>query len=125
MVPTDALKEKAQSYVDANLITQDLAERVIRVIEQERGNSPYMNDLPADAAAAATSTLTTRLSPAKMAELLVEREGKMRKGQVRDDGGHDLGVTDQTRVYEHIVGCIERGELLRLMVQASAGTGKR
>ena len=124
LVPTDVLKEKAQEYVDAHLIQQDLAERVVRVIEQERGNSSYVNDVPADGQAAATSTLTTRLSPAQMAELLVKREGMMQAGQVRDDGGHDLGVTDQWRVYQHIVGCIERGELLRLMVQASAGTGK-
>ena len=27
-------------------------------------------------------------------------------------------------MYEHVIACIERGELLRLMVQASAGTGK-
>ena len=34
------------------------------------------------------------------------------------------GVTDQFRVYQHIVQCLETGEYLRLMVQASAGTGK-
>ena len=34
------------------------------------------------------------------------------------------GETDQIRVYKHIIGSIERGELLRLMVQASAGTGR-
>ena len=106
------------------MIQQDLAERVVRVIEQERGNSPYVNDVPADGQAASTSTLTTRLSPLQMEELLAKRVAMMKAGQVRDDGGHDLGVTDQWRVYQHIVGAIERGELLRLMVQASAGTGK-
>ena len=33
------------------------------------------------------------------------------------------GVTDQWRVYTHIVNCLRLGSPLRLMVQASAGTG--
>ena len=34
------------------------------------------------------------------------------------------GDTDQFRVYQYIIHCIEHGEFLRVMVQASAGTGK-
>ena len=122
-MPTDVLKTKAQQYVDAGLLQQNMAERVIRVIEQERRGDAYVND-PSEAASStdpAPSNLTTKLSPQQMKDLLTKREGMMKMGQVRDDGGHDLGVTDQWRVYSHIIGCIERGELLRLMVQASAG----
>ena len=124
LIPTDVLKTKAQQYDDAGLIQQNMAERVISVIEQERRGDAYVND-PTDVAASSTdpapSSLTTKLSPQQMKDLLTKREGMMKAGQVRDDGGHDLGETDQWRVYSHIIGCIERGELLRLMVQASAG----
>ena len=98
-----------------------MAERVINVIEQERRGDAYVND-PTDVAASSTdpapSSLTTKLSPQQMKDLLTKREGLMRAGRVNDGGHQD---TDQWRVYSHIIGCIERGELLRLMVQASAG----
>ena len=35
-----------------------------------------------------------------------------------------MSVTDQWRVYHHVVESISEGRYLRLMVQASAGTGK-
>ena len=93
----------------------------ISVIEQERRGDAYVND-PTDVAASSTdpapSSLTTKLSPQQMKDLLTKREGLMRAGRVNDGGHQD---TDQWRVYSHIIGCIERGELLRLMVQASAG----
>ena len=95
--------------------------QVISVIEQERRGDAYVND-PTDVAASSTDpapgNLTTKLSPQQMTDLLTKREGMMRAGRVNDDGHQD---TDQWRVYSHIIGCIERGELLRLMVQASAG----
>ena len=123
LIPTDVLKTKAQLYVDAGLIQQNMAERVISVIEQERRGDAYVND-PTDVAASSTDpapgNLTTKLSPQQMKDLLTKREGMMRAGRV-NDGGQDSGETDQWRVYSHIIGCIERGELLRLMVQASAG----
>ena len=53
-----------------------------------------------------------------MKELLDKRIGMMQNGRV------GAGVTDQFRVYSHIIYCIEHGHFLRLMVQASAGTGK-
>ena len=123
LIPTDVLKTKAQQYVDAGLIQQNMAERVISVIEQERRGDAYVND-PSEAASStdpAPNNLTTKLSPQQMKDLLTKREGMMRAGRVNDDGNQDLGVTDQWRVYSHIIGCIERGELLRFMVQASAG----
>ena len=98
-----------------------MAERVIRVIEQERRGDAYINEAAIEAADAATSSLTTRLSLKQMQELLAKRVEMMKKGQVRDDGSQDMGVTDQIRVYSHIIDCIEQGRLLRLLVQASAG----
>ena len=126
-VPLQALKEKAKLYVDQGLIRQEMAERVIRVIESERGDSFYVNDVqPADAqdaAAGGGDSLSTRLSPEQMQALLAKRVEMMKQGQVRDDGGMDAAVTDQYRVYSYIVAALEDGLSLRLMVQASAGTG--
>ena len=125
-VPLQALKEKAKLYVDQGLIRQEMAERVIRVIESERGDSFYVNDVqPADAqdaAAGGGDSLSTRLSPEQMQALLAKRVEMMKQGQVRDEGNGAV-VTDQYRVFSEIVAGLEQGRPLRLMVQASAGTG--
>ena len=39
-------------------------------------------------------------------------------------GGPEGCITDQWRVYQHIVSQLQTGPPIRLMVQASAGTGK-
>ena len=126
-VPIHALKEKAKLYVDQGLIRQEMAERVVKVIESERGDSFIVNDVQPgdvpDAAAGGGDSLSTRLSPEQMQALLAKRVEMMKQGQVRDDGGMDAGVTDQYRVYSYIVAALEDGRHLRLMVQASAGTG--
>ena len=124
-MPLAALREKAKAYVEQGLIQQEMAERVVRVIESERGDSFYVNDVPADAqeAAGGGGSLSTRLSPEQMQALLVKRVEMMKQGKVRDDGGMDAAVTDQFRVYSYIVETLEQGRPLRLMTQASAGTG--
>ena len=122
-LPLHVLKERAKSYVDLGLIQQDMAERIIRVIEWERGDSFYVNDVqPGDAqeAGGGGSSLSTRLSPEQMRALLERRVEMMKQG----GDGLDAGVTDQYRVYSYIVSALEQGLPLRLMVQASAGTGK-
>ena len=120
-MPLDALKEKAKAYVESGLINEELAERVVRVIESERGDATYINDVrPGDQpdAAVASSTLTTRLSPEQLKELLDKRVEMMKQG------GTDDGVTDQYRVYSHIIERLQGDQPLRLLVQASVGTGK-
>ena len=76
------------------------------------GHDTYANGLPDELAGGVAATFSSRLTPAQMVELLAKREAMMRTG---------AGETDQWRVYQHIVGCIEKGQLLRLMVQAAAG----
>ena len=117
LVPIDALKEKAKAYVESGLINEELAERVVRVIESERGDATYINDVQPGQTegAAASSTLTTRLSPEQLKELLDRRVEMMKQGATSD------GVTDQYRVYSHIVDRLQGDQPLRLMVQASAG----
>lgn len=48
---------------------------------------------------------------------------KLKPGQMQD-GGDPFSEADQWRVYRYIIQSIEDGRYLRLMVQASAGTGK-
>ena len=112
LVPSAHLKCKADEYVKARLIDEAMAERVLRAIEQERGHDTYANEVSDELAGGVAATFNSRLTPAQMVELLAKREAMMRTG---------AGESDQWRVYQHIVGCIERGQLLRLMVQASAG----
>jgi hypothetical protein len=118
MVPTDVLREKADKYIEAKYLTAEQAAAIIRVIEQERNYTSTANDgVAGDAAAASTTGCSHKLTQAQLNDLLTDREAKMRASQ------HG-GVTDQWRVYQHITDCIARGKWLRLMVQASAGTGK-
>ena len=121
-MPTEALQQKALQYVNKEMISAEMANRVIQAIVQERGHVSILNDdeqhQPVDGEAEAQHAhLTTRFSEEEMKALLGKREAMMR------EGGRDGTMTDQWRVYQHIIGCIQRGELLRLFVQASAGTG--
>ena len=113
------MKEKAAAYVAAGLVSEDQSDRIMRVIEQERNFTRVVNDVaaPDPVAAASGAGVTGRLSPAQLAALLAEREAMMQTG------GADA-PTDQWRVYRLIVDRIQRGEYLRLIVQASAGAGK-
>ena len=86
LLPTAVLKQRAQEYVNSNLLTQDLAERVVRVIESERaGDSTYINDVQGAVAepvvAGAESNLTTRLSDEQMRTLLEQRVAMMQRGR--------------------------------------------
>ena len=118
-MPTQALREKADTYVAKEMISAEMANRVLQAIEQERNHSAILNDEEHAAngeAQVESPQLSTRMSKQQMKDSLTKREAMMAEGD---------GLTDQIWVYKHIIGCIERGELLRLMVQASAGTGHR
>ena len=123
---TPSTGEKAKKYVDEELITQEMAERVIRCIDAERGEEALINEEAQEAGAApaeAADPLATRLNPEQLKAALATRVEQMMRGQVRDDGSQEEGVTDQYRVYVFIIEALQREEPLRLLVQASAGTG--
>ena len=123
-LPMETLRERADEYVAAGLLTVEKGQAIVRVIEQERGVTPMANEPPegadtrGEAAGAPRARNASRLSPAELAAELKKREDLMRIGA---ESGAE---TDQWRVYSYIVGAIAAGEHLRLMVQASAGTGK-
>ena len=43
-VPTQALREKADAHVGNNMISADMANRVLQAIEQERNHTAVLNE---------------------------------------------------------------------------------
>ena len=120
-LPTHALRAKADEYVDAGHIDSGGAELIVRTIEGERGKERMANEGVSDHVEPGDGKqrISDRLSYTEMKAELEKREGMMQEGPVGE------GVPDQWRVYQYLTGEIEAGRFLRLMVQASAGTGTR
>ena len=91
---------------------------VMDTIREMRGRNLYLNEVDSDAEGANPdrARASRRLSPSELLTELARRESLMK--------GDATGVTDQWRVYTHIIESITTGTSLRLFVQASAGTGK-
>ena len=115
-LPIATLRDKADEYVAAGLLTVEKAQQLIRVLEAERSVLTMANE-DAEDTPPNDPTLSFKMTPEQLAAELADRESKMQSGATAG------GVTDQWRVYQYVIGCICRGEYLRLMVQASAGTG--
>ena len=122
LFPTDVIRSKAQEYIDAGLIPDRMAQVMVRTIEAERGGEALANEhLGSDVEAedgGADGRPLAKLNARQLAELLAKREQQMR------DGGPEGEMTDQWRVYSEIVHALPTERRLRMMVQASAGTGK-
>ena len=115
-LPTEVLKRKADEYVDEGLLSVKKAKAMVAVIEQARSCVRTINEISDDEEPAARESISTRLSRAEIVAELHRREELLKAGS--------SGVTDQWRVYTHIVNSLRSGPPLRLMTQASAGTGK-
>ena len=65
LLPLEVLKEKAAAYVAAGLVSEDQADRIMRVIEQERNFTRVVNDVAAapDPVAAASGVGVTGKLP--------------------------------------------------------------
>lgn len=118
-IPTDALKAKADDYVASGYMNEADSELIIKTICDERGQTNIVNDEALDGDDPVNPGLSRRLSPEEIEAKLVDNIEKMK-------AGGEVGVeTDQYRVFKFITNQLEHGEShLRLMVQASAGTGK-
>jgi hypothetical protein len=107
-------------FIAEGLLTIDEADLIIQTIEAERSKQRMSNDVGGEDQpdSKARGRLSERLTQKEMNNLLTERIEMMKK---TDDGS----VSDQYRVYQYITGELEKGtKFLRIMVQASAGTGK-
>ena len=114
-MPLEVLRRKADDYVDEGLLSKEKARNMMSVIAQERDSVRTVNEISDDEAPTQRETMSTRLSHAEMAAELKRREELLNSGS--------SGVTDQWRVYTHIINALRLGPPLRLMTQASAGTG--
>ena len=112
LLPNAALEENWIAYARAGQIDEGVAKRVIQCIFKESGITTYLNNGVEEVSEdAAVQTLSTKLSPDALKALLGKRVGMVQDGRAGD------GVTDQFRVYAHIVHCIGYGHFLRLMVE--------
>jgi len=120
-LPTEVLKTKADKFVEEGLISLAEADLSIQTIEGERNKQRMSNDVFGEDqqdAATARGRLSEQLTAKEMEELLQDRVEKMKQ---TDDGS----ISDQYRVYEYIISEFEKGtKFLRVITQASAGTGK-
>ena len=119
-VPSHVLEEKAREYVESGYIDEPFADSALKLIAAERGIRALANDGAADPDSDdRAGVLTRKLSPAELETLLQKREQQMRTSE------RASGDTDQWRVYKFITESLAGGgKPLRLIVQASAGTGK-
>ena len=119
-LPSEVLEEKAREYVQAGLIDEPFADSSLKLIAAERGVQALSNDGAADSDSDdKVGVLTRKLSHAELEALLLKREEQMRTSS------RTSGETDQWRVYKFITDRLSGGgKPLRLIVQASAGTGK-
>ncbi len=144
-VPTAALKTKADEFIANDDMTVPMAEAIVRTIEDERGKRRLANEAAGGEASAsgARGRISDRLtlddikaelddnlaSPAWLACVgLAARTRtcalcKDKRVEMMRSGVAEGCTSDQARVYEFIVNKLESGEFLRLMAQASAGTG--
>ena len=106
-------------YIEEDLLTYDEASLSIKTIEAERSKQRMSNDVGEDDQGDSKSRgkLSEHLTCKEMENILHERVEMMKQ---TDDGS----LSDQYRVYQYIVDELEKGTtFLRVMVQASAGTG--
>ena len=114
---------QADEYVTEGLLTEESAATIMRVIESERGMSRTINDgaVSDDEESGPAAPAHTSLKMTKE-ELQVELD---RRTALLQEGAVDGLGTDQWRVFCHIIEVLTSGDrYLRLLVQASAGTGK-
>ena len=144
LLPIDVIRSKAQEYVDAALVDQQSAHAMVRVIELERGGESVFierhgveTEGEGGGAAGEGDQIATKLNMRQLAELLADRERLMRQGSEAGQPTDQWRVflmavpfqcehTKQNtyrRVYSEIVEAFQSQRRLRMMVQASAGTG--
>lgn len=133
-MPIKPLKAKADEYEAAGIIRTGRAKLIISVIQQERGKAPIQND-PNIQGGASDSPGTMQQQGPHAAQQQGEKASDAwtttdmtaelkRRETCLQAGATTEGVTDQWRVYRDITNKLQSNEPCRMMVQASAGTGK-
>ena len=90
-LPMDVLEQKAEQYVEKELISREKADTILEIARGERGQARVTNVLGGDGDEDGNGTRGTRkLNSSEMAALLAKRESQMR------EGGTDEHPTDQS-----------------------------
>ena len=119
-IPTSVLEEKAAEYAASEYLSEAEAKGILDVIRAERGESGVANDGALDGEGGPVNPGLSRRLTREEIEAKLDKNIEMMKA-----GGEDGVETDQFRVFNFIIEQLEHGEKpLRLMIQASAGTGK-
>ena len=116
-IPMESLKSKADQFVLNGDLPIEMARSIIQIIEQERGRTRLVNPGGSAAEGGERNCVSETLTLEEMQAELDKRIEMMKAGAA------GTGVTDQYRVFDEIIQCLQNGRYLRLMVQASAGTG--
>ena len=120
-------QEKARAYIESGQFTEEEASNTLRTIEQERGIMIEANaharescsaDEQTDGIGGSDTGGMGRVSRSDLEAILKDREEKMKTSP------EVSGEADQWVVYTKIRDAIASNRRLRLMVQASAGTGE-
>ena len=124
LVPLHVLKEKLDTYVREGHIEEEDKDNYVEVFEKmvsiHRQSNLFGNTSGADAGSTDPDEENRFMS---MAELQEELESRERLMQMLH--GEEGQLTDQWRVYQEIISKLDSSrEALRMVVQASAGTGK-
>ena len=115
---------KVEEYIAAGLIEAEQKDGYVQTFEQMQGvlrdynvhNDPAVGDC-----AGASAESTAMMTPEELRAELQRRELLLQMGQ----DGRDGQVTDQWRVYTEVIERLqEKKKLLRIVIQASAGTSK-
>lgn len=123
-LPTEVLRAKVNEYHASGQLSEDAAKLIMTTIEQERGVVRLVNNEPDDGSPGDGDGAPRAAGEGAKTRADLERELALREERLRTGASSDNVETDQWRVYTHIVRRLERGPPLRLLVQASAGTGK-
>lgn len=115
MVPWETLVTVAEKYVTQKKISKEAMLRSLDCIRAERGIEAHLNDGAAETAENAIAQAASANSKMTMAAM---RKELARRVELMEAGAPEAGVTDQFRVYSHIINSIENKKYLRLMIQA-------
>ncbi len=124
LVPLHVLKEKLDIYVREGHIEEEDKDDYVEVFEKmvniHRQSNLFGNTSGADAGSTDPDEENRFMSMAELQEELQSREHLMQ--MLRGEEGQ---LTDQWRVYQEIISKLDSSrDALRMVVQASAGTGK-
>ena len=126
LVPLHVIKSKLDDYIAEGHIAAEEKDMYAEVVEQMQGVHRESNlHAAVDGDSVAAQTTDPNEENRQMTEAELRGELATRESQMQTLQGQTGIVTDQWRIYEEVIACLQAGRTpLRLCLQASAGRGK-